>query len=70
MATALNDRDREVLEAFDGKRANPYLLRERTEMGKGDVNTALNRLARSGYIEQVTHGLYARTEKGEEALDD
>lgn len=69
MATAttdveLDDRDRAVLEVLSDGRANPYLIREETGLGKGDVNTVLNKLGRHGYLRQVTRGLYEITEKG------
>ena len=60
----LDDRDREVLEVLYDGRANPYLIREETELDKGDTNTVLNRLARAGYVKQVTRGLYEITESG------
>jgi len=64
--TDLDDRDRNVLDVLADGRANPYLLREETGLGKGDVNTVLNRLARAGLVRQVTRGLYEVTEKGQE----
>jgi hypothetical protein len=39
-------------------RANPYLIRENTELGKGEVNTALTRLTSAGWVLKVTRGLY------------
>lgn len=66
----LDDRDRAVLEVMADGRANPYLIREETELDKGDVNTVLVRLARLGYVEQVTRGLYEITEEGREAVSD
>ena len=60
----LDDRDREVLEVLYDGRANPYLIREETALDKGDTNTVLNRLARAGYVKQVTRGLYEITESG------
>lgn len=39
-------------------RANPYLIRERTDLGKGDVNTAFTRLTSAGWVRKVTRGLY------------
>lgn len=60
----IDDRDREVLAVLADGRANPYLIREDTGLNKGDVNTVLNRLARAGYVEQVTRGLYEITESG------
>lgn len=61
----IDDRDREVLRSMADGRANPYLIRERTGLSKGDVNTVLNRLARAGLIRQVTRGLYEITDDGE-----
>lgn len=39
-------------------RANPYLIREQTEHGKGAINTALTRLTSAGWVRKVTRGLY------------
>jgi len=61
----LDDRDRDVLAVLADGRANPFLIREETGYGKGEINTVLNRLARAGYIEQVTRGLYEATVSGE-----
>jgi Mn-dependent DtxR family transcriptional regulator len=71
----LDDRDSNVLAVLDDGRANPYLIREETGLDKGDINTVLNRLARAGYVEQVTRGLYEITMSGkkrarQEANDD
>jgi len=66
----LDDRDREVLKVLAEGRANPYLIRERTGLGKGDTNTVLNRLARAGLAQQVTRGLYEITASGEDELRD
>lgn len=60
----LDERDHDVLRVLAGGRANPYLIREETGLGKGDVNTTLNRLGRGGYVEQTTLGLYEITAKG------
>ena len=60
----IDDRDRDVLSVLYDGRANPYLIREETGLDKGDTNTVLNRLARAGYVEQVTRGLYEITESG------
>jgi len=65
-----DDRDLDVLRVLDGGRANPYLIREETCLDKGDVNTVLNRLARGGYVEQVTRGLYEMTASGERRVRD
>jgi DNA-binding IclR family transcriptional regulator len=66
----LDDRDLAVLRVLADGRANPYLIREETGMDKGDVNTVVNRLGRSGAVEQVTRGLYRITIKGQEEVDD
>ncbi|GAB3690501.1 hypothetical protein GCM10028857_26930 [Salinarchaeum chitinilyticum] len=60
----LKERDYEVLQTMREGRANPLLIRERTALDKGDVNTVLVRLGRSGYVEQITRGLYEITDKG------
>jgi predicted transcriptional regulator len=65
----LSRRDQEVLRVLATGRANPYLIREETGLNKGDTNTVLNRLGRSGHIEQVTRGLYKLTEKGREEIE-
>jgi len=60
-----------ILRVLATGRANPYLIREETGLGKGTVNTRLNQLGRNGYVEQVTTGLYEITEKGRaEVADD
>jgi len=66
----LDDRDSNVLAVLADGRANPYLIREETGLDKGDINTVLNRLARAGYVEQVTRGLYEITKSGERRVDD
>ena len=66
----LDGRDRDVLEVLTDGRANPYLIREETGYGKGEINTVLNRLARAGYVEQVTRGLYEMTASGERRVRD
>lgn len=45
----------------DEWRANPYLIREETDLEKGSVNTALVTLMRRGEVRQVTRGLYEYT---------
>ena len=64
----LSDEDREVLSVLAAGRANPYRIREVTGLDKGDTNTALVRLGRAGYAEQVTRGLYRITAKGLEEV--
>lgn len=66
----LNDRDRDVLAVLSEGRANPKLVRDETDLDKGDVNTVLVRLGRSGYVRQVTRGLYEITDDGRVALRD
>jgi DNA-binding IclR family transcriptional regulator len=66
----LDDRDRDVLRVLADGRANPYLIREDTGLNKGDVNTVLNRLGRTGYLRQVTRGLYEITDQGRGAVDE
>jgi len=65
----LDDRDSEVLAVLAEGRANPYLIREETGLDKGDINTVLNRLARAGYVKQVTRGLYEITGSGKRRAD-
>lgn len=60
--------DREVLALLAEGRANPQLIREETGLEKGKVNTILVRLARQGYIRQVTRGLYELTVAGQEEV--
>jgi hypothetical protein len=66
----LDSRDVEVLEVLAEGRANPMLIRERTGLDKGDVNTVLNRLGRAGYVRQLAHALYELTDYGEERLSE
>lgn len=66
----LDERDREVLSVLSEGRANPYLIRHETGLNKGDTNTVLNRLARAGYVRQVTRGLYEITDDGIEEVED
>ncbi len=66
----LDDRDRSVLSILSEGRANPYLIRERTDLDKGEVNTVLVRLGRAGYVRQVTRGLYEITDAGSAIADD
>jgi DNA-binding IclR family transcriptional regulator len=66
----LDDRDREVLSVLVEGRANPYHIREQTGLDKGDTNTVLNRLARAGYVTQVTRGLYEITISGERRINE
>jgi hypothetical protein len=42
----------------DEERANPFLIRNETGLGKGAVNTALTRLTSAGWVSKVTRGLY------------
>lgn len=53
------DRDEDVLTVFkEYGCANPYLIREETDLGKGDVNTSLVRLTSAGWVNKITRGLY------------
>lgn len=38
--------------------ANPLYIREQTQYDKGDINTALNQLAREGHVKRLTRGLW------------
>jgi hypothetical protein len=51
-------------------RANPYLIRERTDLGKGEVNTAMVRLTSAGWVSKVTRGLYEFVEDPREEAPD
>lgn len=64
----LEDRDREVLDVLADGRANPKYIRNNTELDKGEINTVLVRLGRSGHVEQLTRGLYEITDKGRRAI--
>ncbi|WP_198943840.1 MarR family winged helix-turn-helix transcriptional regulator [Halorubrum sp. SD683] len=68
--TELDSRDKSVLSVLAKGRVNPMMIREETDLDKGDVNTVLNRLARAGYVRQVTHALYELTDYGEERLSE
>jgi predicted transcriptional regulator len=39
-------------------RANPYLIREQTDLDRATVNAALSRLCAAGWVRKVTRGLY------------
>lgn len=53
------DEEEDVIDVLRAeKRANPLLIREQTELGKGDINTALTRLTSAGWVRKVTRGLY------------
>lgn len=65
----LNARDTEVLESLTEGRANPLLLRERTGLDKGDMNTVLNKLARGGFVRSPVRGLYEITPAGRAEID-
>jgi len=69
-ATELRPYEYEPLKVLADGRANPYLRREETGLGKGDVNTVLNRLARAGLVRQVTRGLYEITDDGRREVAD
>ena len=54
--------DEAVLEVLKEEgRASPKLIRDRTGLDKGDVNTALVRAGRHGDVKQVVRGLYDYT---------
>lgn len=65
----LDDQDRDVLRVLAGGRANPKLIREETDLDKGDLNTILVRLGRAGLARQVTRGLYEITDDGRAEID-
>jgi len=65
----LDDQDREVLAVLAEGRSNPYHIRQRVGVDKGDCNTILVRLGRYGYVEQVDRGLYRITDKGRRGVD-
>lgn len=48
----------DVLKEEPGGRANAMLLREKSDLPKQRVNTALNQLVAAGWVERVTRGLY------------
>lgn len=55
----MTEEDELVLDTLKEEyRANPYLIREETGLNKGEVNTALVRLASHGRIVKITRGLY------------
>jgi hypothetical protein len=39
-------------------RANPYLIREQTDLDRQTINAALSRLQAAGWVRKVTRGLY------------
>lgn len=53
------DSDEAVIDvlAVEG-RANPYLIREHTDLDRATVNAALSRLCAAGWVRKVTRGLY------------
>jgi hypothetical protein len=53
-----------VLHVLADGRSNPRWIRENTDLTSSQINTVLNRLARSGCVEQVTRGLYEATDDG------
>jgi predicted transcriptional regulator len=64
----LDKRDYDILEVLAEGRANPKLIRDETNLSKGDVNTVLVRLGRTGLVRQVTRGLYEITDDGREEV--
>lgn len=62
----LTEDDEAVLEVLrDEKQVNPLLIRRLTGLEKGEVNTALTRLSRRGYVKQRVRGLYQYVEDEE-----
>lgn len=54
-----SEADEAVLRVLkDEGRANPYLIREKTELSRQQINQVLNRLTAAGWVEKVTRGLY------------
>ena len=54
-----DDREEDVLNVLKEEgRVNPYLVRQRTEYGKGEINTSLKSLSDAGWIRRVCRGLY------------
>lgn len=51
-------------------RVNPLLVREKTGLGKGNVNTALSNLRAAGWVRRVTRGLYEFVEDPRETESD
>ncbi|SDY29674.1 hypothetical protein [Halopenitus persicus] len=64
----LEKNDGKVLNVLLDGRANPLLIRDKTDLDKGETNTILVRLGRQGFVNQVTRGLYEITEKGKSAI--
>lgn len=56
----------ETLGVLAEGRANPMLIREETDLDKGDVNSVLVKLTRDGLAKRVTTGLYEITDDGRE----
>ena len=62
MADYPDEKDEKVLEVLrDEGRANPRLIRNRTDLDKGTVNTALVRASQYGDVRKVARGLYDYT---------
>lgn len=68
--TDMPERRQRVLAVLDEGRCNPMLIRERTGFGKGEVNTDLLALIRSGYVRRLVPGLYELTDEGRDLLDE
>jgi DNA-binding PadR family transcriptional regulator len=66
----LQDRDRAVLRVLSEGRANPMLIREETDLDKGQVNTVLVKLTRDGLARRKVQGLYEITDDGRRELAD
>lgn len=54
--------DEKVLEVLRDGRANPMLIREKTDLSKQRVYDALQRLVSAGWVRKVTRGLYELAE--------
>ena len=48
----------QIIEVLRDGRANPYLLRERTDVRKQRINRVLNRLQAQGRVNKVCKALY------------
>jgi DNA-directed RNA polymerase specialized sigma54-like protein len=69
------DSDEAVIDVLSVEgRANPYLIREQTDLDRQTVNNALIRLTSAGWVRKVTRGLYEfvedpRAETSDETID-
>lgn len=54
-----NDSDEAVIGVLSVEgRANPYLIREQTDLTRATINESLSRLCAAGWVRKVTRGLY------------